>query len=409
MYNLCIFMIFIIIILICILIFKDIISPPVINSLMWCIPIGFIALTEIFSDNPYTFNSNIYIIIIGIFAFILGFMLINKETSKNDNKLVLMEKLVPQKRIILLYVIEVVVFIVFLLDVYLYVKGHFKYNFWFSYKWAMNMGYYKEYAFIPVFRTVSRLFTWILFIIFLNNGEKKYKKLFLIQLFISLLYVAFGQGRSGIFALIIPLFIIYILLKRESAKKILKVLIKMSLFLLVIFLFYAKLKSPYVNQDIYFYLSKLENYLSGGIVAFCKWYNPQFIIFENGRCTFRFFFALLHSVGFNVNVRTLVEPYIENLNGNIGNVYTIYKWYSNDFGAVYAIFIQFLIGMFHGFLYNRLYQKRTINYLLWHSIFYYPLMLQFFMDEYLSLTSIYLQYLIVIIIISNTNFFFKKE
>ena len=407
MFNVLLLVTVISLLLICIMIFKDIICPPVIMCIAWTIPIAVITITEMFKNNSYEFNKYAFVFVLGIILFVLGYVAINRKTIRNNFRLNLNKKLIPKKGLIILIIIEIVVFIIFFIGVYKYVMSHYKYNFWFSYKYATELGYYKEFLITPFFRALSRFLVCLLFINYLNDNNKYNRNLFFIQLVITFLYSALGQGRGGMFSFLIPLFIIYVMMKRKSIIQIAKNLGIMFVILMIVFVGYSKVKNPYEDQDIEYYLKKFENYTSGSLVAFCNWADNDNKEMAYGKYTFRFFYAVLNSLGFDVEVKSMVEPYVENLNGNVGNVYTIYKWYANDFGLVYAILMQFLVGILHGILYRNSYEKNDYFWIVINALFYYPLVMQFFMDEYVTLLSLWIQYAIIGVFLIRFNFIFN--
>ena len=407
MFNILLLLVMLIVIIINILLFKDLISPPIILSIIWCVPIMLIALLEN-GFQSYQFNEYAFIFPIGIIFFDIGFLMITRTVARNDNAIKIKGVVEIKKTIYILIVIELIVFFIFLFQITIYVMNNFKYNFWFTYKWSTQMGYLTELSIMPVFRAVSRVMACVLLIIYLNDKKNKNKKItFLMQLLITIAYSILGQGRTGIFAFIVPLFIIYVIMERKSLFQSLKTMIVLTLLLIIIFLVYAKLKSPYEEQNLEFYLRKIENYTSGGLVAFCDWCENDNKEYTYGGCTFRFFFAVLSKLGVDVEVQDLIEPYVENLNGNVGNVYTIYHWYAKDFGLVYALLVQLFIGIFHGVLYKYVYIKSDIFWIALHSMYYFALIMQFFMDEYSTLFSLWLQYLIMLIVLLKTNVFLE--
>ena len=143
MFNVLLLVTVISLLLICIMIFKDIICPPVIMCIAWTIPIAVITITEMFKNNSYEFNKYAFVFVLGIILFVLGYVAINRKTIRNNFRLNLNKKLIPKKGLIILIIIEIVVFIIFFIGVYKYVMSHYKYNFWFSYKYATELGYYK--------------------------------------------------------------------------------------------------------------------------------------------------------------------------------------------------------------------------------------------------------------------------
>ena len=390
-------------------IFKDFISAPIVLTIVWIIPVFFVAIAEFNKTDGYQYSNYALVFLIGIIVFDIGYLLVNKQMAKNSKRLELKEYFKFKNTMYIVLLLEMVVFLIFIIQLYLFVKSHFQYNFWFTYKWSTRMGLFKELAIVPIFRTLSRFLVCLFFVNYLNSKDKKDKKLFYFQLILTSLYCFIGKGRTEIFTYIIPLFIIYILMRRKSVKKVLCVMTILVVLLFAIFLIYTKLKFPYQKQDQTFYLNQIENYLSGGTVAFCKWAESEDVQLKYGACSFRFIFAVLSTIGFNVPVESFVEPYAVNINGNIGNVYTFYKWYANDFGIIYALIVQFVVGILHGFLYKKMYETRNYSYLIFNALLYFALFMQFFMDEYFSMFSIWLQYYLMNILFLRTNLFFERK
>ena len=148
----------------------------------------------------------------------------------------------------------------------------------------------------------------------------------------------------------------------------------------------------------------LENYLCGGIVSFCQWTLEKHE-FGYGIYTFRFIAALLSGMGLEVPVVSMVEEYVENIHGNVGNVYTFYKWYANDFGVLYSLAIQMLLGVFYGLIAKKTRCSASIGNIAFLSLLFYPLFMQFFNDQYFSNFSIWVQTAFWILLFTRTKIF----
>ena len=103
----------------------------------------------------------------------------------------------------------------------------------------------------------------------------------------------------------------------------------------------------------------------------------------------------------------LVQNFISIGNGVTTNVYTFYQYYISDFGCIYALLIQFLVGIFHGVSYKNMSQMK--NYWIYIFCFsIYPLIMQFFQDQYISLMSTWIQILIFGFVFLRTNLIFSS-
>ena len=404
------------IILICILILafvsykmsKDFLCPPCILCISWALPFLFLSITESFKPDSYDVSFLAFYYVIGIIIFIVGYFLANnRHYTKIENI-----KFNENKKLSLLFkifiIIEFLLVLYFLYDVNSFVRSHFEYNFWFTYKWNVSMGNYTDPVIIEYLRTASRIILCIMLVNVLNKSyEKKDKKWFMLQTIITFILNFLGQGRGAVFNLLIPLFIIYFMMKRNSKKEIIRAaLIGISL-LVFVFIGYQVLKNPYENAANTSIFVSIENYLCGSVVAFLKWVDIPHQYYY-GDYTFRFLFAILKPLGFNVNVASMVEPYIENINGNIGNVYTFYKWYANDFGIIYALFWQFIVGVIHGIITKKMYTKHNTITLVVFALSIYPLIMQFFMDEYITMFSVWVQTFFWVVLILKTNLFYTS-
>ena len=126
------------------------------------------------------------------------------------------------------------------------------------------------------------------------------------------------------------------------------------------------------------------------------------IVQYNGLNTFRFFIAIYDKIFCSNYAKPLVQDFISIGNGVTTNVYT---FYINDFGYIYAILMQFLTGIFHGISYKKMSQMK--NYWIYiFSFSIYPLVMQFFQDQYISLISTWIQILILGFIFLKTNLIF---
>ncbi len=400
--NLIVLLIQILVVLFTFKIHKSILKPPVFLSIIWLIPISVLSFVELLEHNSYSFNGYALIFPFGCFLFSIMYLLVD-----NDKKIIEKEKVVGKKTTFLLHIfiiIEFLLVIYWILDVTKYVNANFKYNFWYTYKWGVSQGDYLEPFFIPYLRTATRVLTCVMFVNYLRYKNKLDNIWFLFQIIITFIINFIGQGRGGIFALFVPLCIIYLLLNNDSKmKKIIAVIVTL-VSLLIVFFVYGSMKDPYtINADKSPLLS-FENYLCGGIVSFCNWAASSHE-FAYGAYSFRFINALLSGIGFDVKVVSMVEEYVENIHGNIGNVYTFYKWYANDFGVIYALAIQGLLGIIYGFISKKTRTKPSTFIVVLYALMFYPLFMQFFNDQYFSNLSIWIQYVFWLFIFCKTKIF----
>lgn len=409
MTNLIILILLVGVLLILLNITKDIISPPVILSAIWALPFLWLVISEGIGKGGYNINSIALYYVLGVIIFVIGYFACNPRIQQSIEKIEVSDTRKMTRAFKIFIIIENFFTFYWLYDVYLYVMGNFKYNFWFTYKWNVSMGNYSDMILIPYLRTASRIITCIMFVQFLiPNHCKKDTKWFWMQFFITAVLNLLGQGRGGVFSFIIPMAIIFVMMRRKSNAHTIKIGCRVIVLLIVIFVIYANLKNPYENSTTTPIMSTIENYLCGGVVAFVDWINSSHHNYGNGAYTFRFFLAIIKAFGFNVKVVPMVEEYATNINGNIGNVYTFYKWYANDFGLVYSMLCQFIVGMMHGYITKKTYAKRTQKWLFVFAMSFYPLVMQFFMDGYITMLSVWIQTVFWMLILLNTRLFYRR-
>ena len=215
-------------------------------------------------------------------------------------------------------------------------------------------------------------------------------------------------SRNAMLQYFLPLVIILLYSFKLSNKR--KLLILFASFSL--FMGYYSI----ISANKYFYLyeksnnasavlsSELDVYLSGSIIAF-DLAKDENVYSRKGKNTFRFFYAVYDKFSGSNNAEKLTNDFFQT-SGLRTNVFTFYDFYARDFGYIYALLIQFLLGMLYGFVYKK---RNTSQGLFWCAILSYPLVMQFFQDQYISLTSTWLQIFIISFVLFNTNIFQEKQ
>jgi oligosaccharide repeat unit polymerase len=88
-----------------------------------------------------------------------------------------------------------------------------------------------------------------------------------------------------------------------------------------------------------------------------------------------------------------LQPYIKT--PVLTNVYTVYQPYFLDFSYVGVVLIQFFLGLLHGHIYKRAVSGSAFFVTL-YGLSLYPLVMQFFQDQYLNLLSTWVQFAVVV-------------
>ncbi len=111
--------------------------------------------------------------------------------------------------------------------------------------------------------------------------------------------------------------------------------------------------------------------------------------FEWGVNVFRTPLILAHFIGIDVAVPELVKEY--RYVPLPTNVYTFYRPYFDDFGYVGTMVAALLAGYGHGYVYRKA-CRGSSRAMLAYALLLYPLIMQFFQDQYFSLFSSWVQY-----------------
>jgi oligosaccharide repeat unit polymerase len=144
-------------------------------------------------------------------------------------------------------------------------------------------------------------------------------------------------------------------------------------------------------------------YAGGPLYAFDNFINSNFEL-SFGEHTGRFFYALFYKMGITDTPPVdLVLPFV--YVPYPSNVYTVYFPYVKDFGVIVSFFIIALMGFVHSHIYYRA-KTGSYIYVLFYSMFLYPLIMSFFVDQYLSLLA---QWLFFAILVITTAHFMKSS
>jgi len=127
-------------------------------------------------------------------------------------------------------------------------------------------------------------------------------------------------------------------------------------------------------------VDSIRLYLLGAIPAFDRFMDiaPPATLGAN---TFRVFLKVTDKLGLQTPPPPLIQPYVRVPMPT--NVYTVYQPYFMDFSFAGIAIVQFLFGLWHGYLYRRANQGSPLFVCL-YALFLYPLFVQFFQDEYLN-------------------------
>lgn len=378
---------------------KNILSPRVLVSVPWIIAFFGLSVSSFDFDN----NSFIYIwIYLGITLFQTSYTIIKNIFKSAINRSPYMK--LKMNVFLITLLTQIVLLIIVILQLRQFVNANFLSNFLFTLKINNDANIIVNNTLFKYFIVFSISFT-VFTITKYKSFNRKSKVLVVLQFLVGLIFASLSLGRTALLMLIVSSVVAFIYTRRKYS---IKLLMGSSLFFLLIFIVYQWLKFPYLFESSEAFTNMIDGillYLSGGIVAFEKW-----LLLNNeltyGANLFRFFYEVFESVGFNTSVANLVQPKIYIGAGLSTNVYTIYQFYTSDFGIVFSVLVMSFLGAFHGYVFKT--KDASSLHLYAFSFSVYPLIMQFFQDQYVSLTSTWIQVLFYGIVFYKTNTFQKE-
>ena len=195
--------------------------------------------------------------------------------------------------------------------------------------------------------------------------------------------------------LIISVFVMMFSSRIFTKQTILKSILIISSVFLSYFVVFSTIKYN-VNIDTFSEslidgITSFLTYLSSPSIAFCI-FADNLDMLDYGDNMFRGIYAILNAIGFDFTVQDLVKPFVDYSFNSTTNVYTIFQYPVSDFGFLFGFIYQLFLGVFHGILYN-MKKQREVYIVYVYAIFMYPLVMQFFQDQYISLLSTWIQLL----------------
>jgi len=390
-------------------IFKDILSPAVLIGVPWLLSM----LLLVFSHFDFDVNSIYFLYFaLGIFVFQVGYTITcSKKVRSVEKQYNEADVFVNNSIIKVIMLTELAILIIYGIILANYIRSSYVFNALFTLKIGAANGTIPANVFIEYFISFTLVFTGYIVFAFIKSKNLKNKEIIIItQLIIGMLYLILSLGRTGILLYCIMIFAELIVLLNVENKVIFKYSVILGVVGVLFFSIYNIAKYPFAletRSPIELSLEYMSTYASSSLVLFQKWAASSHELLYGGN-TLRFFDAVLKGIGYNINVQGLIHPFLSIGNNTSSNVYTIYYFYGNDFGLIYAFIMQFLFGMVHGFLYKKMILKKPIWIFLF-SISLYPLFMQFFEDQYIALTSSWLQYAFYGLILFNTKLFIQFE
>ncbi len=392
---------------------KDFLHPGFLFCVPWIIFLSFLFL----SDYDYDSSSFCYIyFFIGTIIFELGCFIgighkrvIRKERLLNRSDQIYY---VNYQSIKILTFMELIFVLYVLYSYFVFIRSHFTVNVFLSYH--MNRYEMSNISLIGYGRNFFSAFGICTIIGYSHvslHERKRYRKYMIIQLLLYVPMTLTRMTRNEILFVILPIFMAFIVVTKQNNIQVLKKMIVAVAAFLVLFGTVAVMKYHTLFANGNFFNTMFDQLLlygCGAFVAFQKEFDAMSFMGYEGTNTFRFFIAIYDKIAGTELAQPLIQQFINIGNGLITNVYTFYYWYANDFGVLYALFVQFIVGILHGISYRKMSQMSLYGIYI-YCLFIHPLVMQIFQDQYFSLLSSWIQFLLFGFVFLQTNILFSKS
>lgn len=383
---------------------RDIAYPPFIFSIIWCLVLLFYNIFSITDYLPIYEISEFTLVVFltGVLVFSLGgiFPLLFNDSQKSSEYII--------KSVSINHIFENILFygIIALTPIFIYKAFTISLdtgvnNFFLGLRYGLGRNSQDGYGFLKYIIPLAIFNAYLRFFIYSKDKNKTvYRIKFLISVTITIILLILTTGRSNIFLLII----FFTSLKMISHKINLKEILLVSFTIVIIFFIFAVVmgKGGSTDYDFKGNITQVTEmffwYMLSGIKAFDIFLQNQ-IQLNYGSFTFRFFYALGFKLGIsNTAPIELVQPFM--FIPLPTNVYTIYYTYIQDFGILISFFFILIFSAVHTIFYYSA-KRGNERDRFFYALLMYPLIISFFQDQYFSLLSTWLQYIILYMITFN--------
>ncbi len=370
---------------------KDFLNPAFISGVVW---LG-VYLVLILTQDAQALSSLSFCIFAAAYAaFLLGVMVTKPNLNKVKGKIRWTGlEWDPVYRNLFFFVVYVIVFIWIAAIIASIEPGA---GLWAAIRAALPNSSILSSGFSGVVQTMILVLFLVCFGMYLGNPSKNNLRCFLLSL-LPLLITMLLSPRGVWFMVIIAAVVLMVLIYRPNNKKIFIFAVLGFVSILAIFIIssLSKFADAMEGWDIGRKLDTfLTSYFTGPSLAFISWIDssPTPAL---GKYIFRFFFAVINALGFDVEVVPTLQEFVM-VNGTATNVFTALYWYTIDFGVLAASVIEFGLGVLYGFLYKQARTKKipSLCNIAIYSLMVYPIVNQFFDDVLFSRLSLWIQRLL---------------
>lgn len=382
--------------------YRAFICPAVLHNVFWMFSlIGLLVFAESANMQIRTF----LIIIVGSVFFQNGFFISQRLVISRRREYGATVAINPDTTRILVYIM----FLPFLIVCFQYIQ-FIRANSFYSWYSMLSVAYREAInsSLLAYMSKIIQISCFCLLLLYWKTDiskRKRAKTSIVISFVMAVMCVMAMPTRNSMLFFLLPLMFIYLITHKIARKKV--AFIFLLAFVLFMIYFYL------VSRQKYAYLYKSGNaleiikyevitYLSGSILAFDKTMTNHAYM-GMGAYSFRFFVAVFDKIAGTNNAVSIVNEFTQ-IGTVTTNVYTFYDFYLRDFGILYALIAQFIAGCLHGTAYKKMKRNNLVG-SVFYALLMYPLIMQFFQDQYLSLFSTWIQAAIIVWLVLDTGLF----
>lgn len=214
-----------------------------------------------------------------------------------------------------------------------------------------------------------------------------------ISLLVSLAYAVLATGRTFVFVLLVSLVFVAVVQGRIARRHLIwAAAISLAVAFFGLGVLFNKIGEDSPNVNALSALDALSLYLLGSLAALDHALDSNMPL-DWGLNSFRSIFAVLRSLGLDATVVSLVKDYVYVPEPT--NVYTVFLPYIQDFGVAGAVACFAIFGWCHARLYRA---AKTLDprFVILHALAMYALLMQFFQDQYLSLFTFWMVFVVIV-------------
>ena len=390
-------------------IYRDFVCPLFLFYLPWIASIGLL----IFSDYDYNPESLAYAYIAaGGFLFFVGFMISNHgmKMSKRYEKSTETYR-VRQASVKCLIILETLIAVYCFFDLYRIYKNFNYGNIYTSIMVPIRQGNASLSSLTPYGLNLISVVTMCMVLAWFFVDKTERRKVggwIYIQLLIGGFATVANLHRAGVLRNGLTIFVILIICLNIRSRKLFWLAMLFGAGFIIFFGYFTTLKFSDNGQGkTRLILQHLSLYSSGGIVAFEKFFESQPELLW-GQQMFRVVYEVAGRVVGTTGGINLIQKFIDIGDGVTTNVYTIYAYYIADFGKIFGLFMQFLLALGYGVIYKIMVNKKAVGIFVF-AISIYPLIMQFFAEQYFAMLSQWVQCILVAIVFFETDIFLIRK